>query len=635
MLSFPLMDTLSTLKMAIEGMSCAACSASIERMVGRLAGVESCAVNLAAATGTVVFDPALTNADAILTCVSRLGFTGTVIPPDAPLLDEERRARQRRAWRIDVATFVVAAMLAACTMVACMTGHHLLALVCCIPVQFGCGARFYRGAWAALRRRAGNMDVLVAFGTTVAFVYSVYLLCVHPDQMPYFDTCTMLISFVLLGKILEGRAKASAADAIEALVALSPATARVLRAGQEEEVACEALLPGDVVVVRAGQKVPADSVVVEGAVRLDESMLTGESRLQDKGPGSELVGATLVMEGEVHARVTRIGADSTLAHIVHAVEDAQGSKAPVQRLADRIAALFVPTVLGLAVVTFLCWWLLPLALGMASGLGGARFEHALMAGIAVVVVACPCALGLATPTALMVGCGIGARCGVLVRDGEALERACRIDTVVFDKTGTLTRGIMAAPGQPDLADELKDDAAATVAGLKARGIEVRICSGDVPEVALRFAREAGIDEACVTAGVLPGGKGAAIEALKAADPARTICMVGDGINDAPALAAADVSMSMGAGTDVALQTAQIALMNSDVSSVLTAIELSCATMRKIRQNLFWALAYNAVMIPLAAFGVLGPAVAGACMALSSVSVVTNSLLLKRFRPSAR
>ncbi len=471
---------LSTVTLAITGMSCASCSAIIEKVIGKkTAGVQLCSVNLATNTGQVVFDPSEISLDDILMAIKDLGFSADVIPLDAPLVDTSRRERKEALDRHDRRLFasaltltilIVATSMIPVTMEATLhildmlffgekAAHHTLMqalnylnLVLCIPVQFICGARFYRGAWASLKRRAGNMDLLVALGTSVAFFYSLWITLSGTMSvnggMAYFDTTAMLITFVLLGKILETRAKGSTNEAVEALIGLSPKTAIAIRNGEETTISIDEVIAGDTLVVRPGEKIPADGIVIQGSSSIDESMLTGESFPVDKTVGDEVVGATVNTTGALTIRALRVGAQSTLARIVRLVENAQGSKAPVQRVADRISAVFVPTIIGLSVLTFLVWaFAVPLVNGQVGVIySGDVIPRAVLAAIAVVVVACPCALGLATPTAIMVGMGKGAEIGILIRDGEILEKMGKLAAVVFDKTGTLTQG------KPELTD---------------------------------------------------------------------------------------------------------------------------------------------------------------------------------------
>jgi Cu+-exporting ATPase len=604
--------------------------------------------------------------------------------------------------------------------------HHaewfppLAQLLVSAPVQFWIGARFYSGAWHALRGGGANMDVLIALGTSAAWFHSAAVVLLGLDQHVYFEASVSIVTLVFLGKLLESRARARASAAIEELLKLQPQTARVERGGAIVEIPVEALRKGEVFVVRPGESVPVDGQVIEGASEVDESLLTGESLPVSKTVGNTVYAATLNAQGLLRCLATGVGADTALAGIVRLVEAAQGSKAPIQRLADTISGIFVPVVLAIAAITFAGWW-------WHSG----AFAEALVPAVAVLVIACPCALGLATPTAIMVGSGVGARAGVLIRNAEALERAGKIDTLVVDKTGTLTlgkpavtdvipalgaeeaellrvaaaleagsehplarailahagsRGIVPPPvadfaalaghgvrgrvdgetallGSPRfiteggfklkeaavaqlqetgktvvgvargdrllgliaIADPLRPTSAAAVAALRGLGIEVIMLTGDNRRTAARIAREAGIDR--FEAELLPQDKARIVAQLQG--EGRRTGMIGDGVNDAPALAAAQVSFAIGAGSDIAIHAADVTLMRSDLASAVDAVRLSRATFRKIRQNLFFAFFYNVLGIPLAAAGLLNPVIAGAAMAMSSVSVVTNSLLLKR------
>ena len=740
------------IRLAIEGMHCANCAANVEKHFHAVDGVHDVAVNLATNTGTVDFDPRVVSVDALLHVFDDMSFTAELIPDDAPLVDDVRRAREAARRAHDARVFALSLVLTCVIVLICMVpGVHMavgsalasvffagaasgagtagtagaaglagaagavgpttlqcmfcanvLIMLLDIPVQFGCGARFYKGAWGSLKSGSANMDVLVALGTSIAFLFSLWITFVPAvtgdwnasvdtqinDGMPYFETCAMLITFVMLGKILETRAKGATSEAIESLMNLVPPTAIVVRGGERREVPLAHVVVGDTVLVRAGDKVPVDGVVRAGCALLDESMMTGESTPVLKRAGDEVTGGTLVVSTETDTesssfvvstevdakgksfatsteanaadeqamdtasnewgdlaalalstkahefavQAMRVGADSTLAHIVRAVEDAQGSKAPVQRMADRIAAIFVPGILGLAVLTFVGW----LMFGGASGMAF-RIQEALLPAIAVIVVACPCALGLATPTALMVGMGKGAQLGVLIKDGEVLERLCKMRVAIFDKTGTLTvggAGKRVLRAGETTSDELKPDTARALARLRDEfDVESFMVTGDHRAIALDIAAQAGIDEQHVFAQVDPLRKGDCVQAVRKQGALRegdVVAFVGDGVNDAPALAVADVGIAMASGTDVALDAGQVVLMRNDVTSVITALRLSRATMRKIRQNLFWALIYNVIMVPLAAFGIVAPALAGAAMACSSVCVVCNSLFLKRF-----
>ncbi|MFZ2266795.1 MAG: heavy metal translocating P-type ATPase [Azonexus sp.] len=713
-------DSGRVVEFAIGGMTCAACSARLEKVLNRQAGMQA-NVNLAAERARVrllgVADEA-----AVMAAVAKAGFTAEVV-------DKQTRAREKAAkllvYRREIRRFwiAVALSLPLVGQMFFMFGEHgahnelprWLQLLLATPVQFWIGWRFYDGAWKALRAGGANMDVLVALGTSMAWGFSAVVTVFGLAQHVYFEGGAAVITLVLLGKLLEARAKAHTSEAIESLIRLQPKTARVERAGQWVEMPVEALMPGDVFMVRPGESVPVDGEVVDGDSSVNEAMLTGESMPVRKAAGDQVFAATSNGQGALRCRATGVGEHTLLAGIIRLVGEAQGSKAPVQRLADQISSIFVPAVCLIALLTFAGWW-------WYAG----EFAEALVNAVAVLVIACPCALGLATPTAIMVGTGQGARAGILVRNAEALERAERIKVLAVDKTGTLTLGeprvsdlvllhgseaealrlaaaleqgsehplarailqrngaaglpavtnFLAhaglgvsgevdgrrlALGSPDwlgfseneavcrlqksgktvvvlvegdqplallaIADALRPTSRQAVLRLRQRGIRVVMLTGDNVSTAAYIAAELGIEE--FRAGILPGDKAAVVSGLKSAG--LLVGMVGDGINDAPALAAADVSFAIGAGSDVAIEAADLTLIRSDLNGVVDAIDLSAATLGKIRQNLFFAFVYNVAGIPLAALGWLNPVVAGAAMAMSSVSVVSNSLLLKRWR----
>jgi Cu+-exporting ATPase len=758
--------------LGIIGMTCASCQAVVEKTLNRLPGVTQASVNLANETASVAFDAAVLGIDEIIASVRKAGYDAVARPAAAPGtepgIDLQREAQEKHITKerrlfvfslalslplvaLMVPSVMDAVSMAVATLLANAFGGawdpmavlKYIGFALATPVQFVAGAQFYRGFFHALKRRTGNMDTLIAIGTSAAYLYSVAATFVPALAMEpvFYETSALLITFVILGKLLEARAKGKTSDAIKALMGLAPKTARIVRDGAEVDVPVEQVVVGDVVVVRPGERVPVDGVVIEGASAVDESMLTGESLPVEKNIGDQVIGGTLNRLGSLRFRATKVGAETALAQIIRLVEEAQGSKAPVQRFADRISAVFVPAVLSIAFVTFLVWmFVVPRFADPSLYMDVTPFIKALLAGTAVVVIACPCALGLATPTAIMVGTGKGAENGILIKSGEALETAYRISAIVFDKTGTLTHGkpvvtdvelaeghdadrvlmlaaslermsehplaeavlahaaargvgllpvdgFTAVPGHGvegvvdgvrvafgnrrlmeresidisrfedriraleshgktvmlvavggarlagmvAVADTLKPHSAEAVARLKDMGIDVYMLTGDNRRTAEAVAAEAGIPADHVLAEVLPEHKAAEVARLQ--ERGLVVAMVGDGINDTPALAAADVGIAMGAGTDVAMETGGIVLIRNDLRDVVTAIELSRATMRKIRQNFVWALGYNSLGIPVAALGLLRPEIAGAAMALSSVSVVTSSLMLKRFTPS--
>ncbi len=724
-----------TFQLNISGMTCAACSTRLEKVLSRLPGVERAAVNLATEKATVSAPAGVLEQDDLIAAVARAGFSATPAVTAAEQqaeMDRKNRQAEVREFRMLVLAVILTLPLALPMLLmplGLMEGGlpGWAQLLLATPVQFWIGRRFYHGAFTSLRGGAGNMDVLVVMGTTAAWGLSTWVTFTGgAGGHLYFEASAMVITLVLFGKWMERRAKGRAASAIRALMDLQPALARVEREGVLVEVPAESVSQGEVVIVRPGERLPVDGVILEGESQLDESLITGESLPVPRGVGETVTGASVNGEGLLRIQATTVGSESTLAQIIHLVENAQASKAPVQKLVDRISEVFVPIVALIALATFFGWWLL-----------GHDMQGGFVAAVSVLVIACPCALGLATPTALMVGTGVAARHGILIKDAEALERAHHSDVVVFDKTGTLTlghpaieqivplkgdvesllqrvasaqqgsehplaksvldqasewklelepvqefvshpgrglsalvrgrpllvgnrrlmqeRGVELLPLQeaasehenrgatlmwvasgsesPDLlgfiavSDPVKPGARDAVGRLKERGLETVLLTGDNRFASNAVAQEVGLDR--VVSEVLPEDKAAEIRSLRSGG--RKVAMVGDGINDAPALAAADVGMAMGTGTDVAMHTAGITLMRGDPRLVADAISVSHATYNKIRQNLFWALIYNLVAIPLAASGMLNPVIAGAAMAMSSVSVVSNSLLLRRWR----
>jgi Cu+-exporting ATPase len=732
--------------LAIRGMTCSACSTRVEKALMSVPGVTAANVNLALERADIHSTSGTLAPAELVSAVTRAGYEAEVIDASADRArsDAAREAADEQTRRRELGLLALAAALTAplvLQMIAMAasptTGWHFhlhpwLEFAVATPVQFVCGARFYRGALRALRARSGNMDVLVALGTTAAYAYSVYLLLSLGEAAAgrlYFEGSAVVITLVMLGKYLESRAKRGTTAAIRHLMKLRPEKARLRGSdSSEREVAIEDVSSGDVVIVRPGERLPVDGVVTSGSSEVDESLITGESVPVHKSPGSTVTGGAINGTGLMEIRATTVGEDSTLSRIVRMVENAQSGKAPVQRLVDRISAVFVPVIIVIAALAFAGWMLFD-----------GDFGHALIAAVSVLVIACPCALGLATPTAIMTGTGAAARSGILIKDVESLERAHGVTAVVFDKTGTLTlgqprvvsitaasgdeqellrlaaslqsgsehplaravmdrakeRGFAVAPvrdfrsvtgrgvagtvgdrtvamgneafirerreaglgpafeatpstgewqrqgqtvvwitdsarilGAFGIVDPLRRESRAAIERLGTMGIRTILLSGDTAAVAEEIGRQVGVSDA--RGGIRPEAKARIVEELAA--EGFTVAMIGDGINDAPALAAAHVGIAMGTGTDVAMETAGITLMRPDPRLVAGAIEASRATFRKIKQNLFWAFVYNLIGLPLAAFGLLSPAMAGAAMAMSSVSVVSNSLLLRGWRP---
>ncbi|MDN0081780.1 heavy metal translocating P-type ATPase [Crenobacter sp. SG2305] len=711
----------------IEGMTCAACATRIEKVLNRLPGVGAASVNFANETASVTAPVGVVTDAELLAAVERAGYKATLQTAATEMTLTERHAaayRRERLWFLASLALTLPFLV---EMVAMFVGNHALMLprywqlALATPVQFVAGWRFYRGAWLALKGGGANMDVLVALGTSMAYLFSVVVVLAGWQGLHvYFEASAAVITLVLLGKLMEARAKGKTSGAIEALLRLAPKTARVERGGELVELPLTEIRVGDIVLVRHGEHIAVDGRVLDGRADIDESLLTGESMPVAKAVGDMVYAGTRNLDGMLRLTARGVGETTLLADIVRRVAEAQGSKAPIARLADQISGIFVPVVVGIALVTLL-----------ATGLVTGDWVRALLNAVAVLVIACPCALGLATPTAVMVGVGNGARRGILFRNAAALESAGRIDTLVVDKTGTLTEGkpsvveTWLAPGRseaellrlaasveagsehplaravltaaqrqgialapvesfiaevgagvsarlpgvgtvrvgtpewvssetlPDaaqalyrgghsvigvgvdgalvgllaLADSLRPTSVAAVATLATLGIEVIMLTGDKQATAQAIAREAGIRS--FRAEVKPQDKADEVKSL--AERGRRVAMVGDGVNDAPALAAAEVGFAMGAGSDVAIETADVTLMHGDLLHVADAIRLSRTTLGKIRQNLFFAFVYNTLGIPLAAFGLLNPVIAGAAMAMSSVSVVSNSLLLRRWR----
>ena len=750
----------------VEGMTCASCVSRVEKNLLSLDGVVDAQVNLASERASVEYFDLRVGISDFRSSLDKIGFKVPI--EESGQISQRNREDERRqkessllAWK-----FGVSAALSVLIFLIGMRDifpplsqmntaqNRWLLFLLTTPVQFWAGWQFYKGAWTGLRHGYADMNTLIAVGTSAAYLYSVFAV-IFPSivqgmdkEVPiYFDTAAMIITLVLLGRLLEARAKGHASDAIKKLIGLQPKTARVLRDENEIEIPIAQVTLGDIVVIRPGEKVAVDGIITHGTASIDESMITGESLPVDKKLGDDVVGASVNKTGYFNIRATRLGKDSVLSHIIKLVEEAQGSKAPVQRLADKVAGIFVPVVMIIASLSFVIWWLFGESI---TDLPTDPFLFAMMIFIAVMIIACPCALGLATPTAIMVGTGKGAELGILIKGGEVLEQVQRLDTIVFDKTGTLTKGEPAvtdvfmdpeskitaeeflglaaslekgsehpigqaiireasrrklklkeissfkalpgfgvqaqiagagiimgnlklmdsegvdysrlrdkadafsrqgktpillsvsqsvaagksAAGIIAVADTIRPEAESAVRRLKEKGLKVVMMTGDNPYTAKAVGEDLGI--ATVLSEVLPGGK--AEEIKKLMENGNFVAMVGDGINDAPALAQANIGIALGSGTDIAMEASDITLMTRDLNAVATAIELSQQTMRKIKQNLFWAFFYNILGIPIAAgvlfpqYGVLlKPIYAAAAMAFSSVSVVSNSLLLKRFK----
>ncbi len=726
----------TSLQFDVQGMTCASCVARVEKAIAKVPGVRGVSVNLATESARIDAAGGASLADVgagVIAAVERAGYAA-VVP--SPAHEQVPQARLPDWWA--AAAAAVFALPLAAAMLPGLLGWHMAMpgwwqLALATPVQFGLGARFYRSGWRALKAGTGNMDLLVALGTSAAYGLSAYLLWRHAGEpMPhlYFEASAVVITLVLLGKWMEARAKRQAADAIRGLVAITPTEARMVVAGEERATPVGLLRVGDVVRIRPGERVPVDGEILSGDTHVDESLLTGESLPVAKGPGQRVTGGAVNGEGVLEVRTLAVGAETLLARVIRLVETAQAAKPPIQRTVDRVSAVFVPVVVGIALVTFIGWF-------AATG----DWERALVDAAAVLVIACPCALGLATPTAIMAGTGAAARHGILIKDAQALERAHAVSIVAFDKTGTLTqgrpslldlrpaagrapeqllhvaaalqqgsehplaravmqrmrdhgglpslptaRGAHALPGRGvagvvdgveyllgsarlrdesgaeagplqapadalevtgqtvswlmaragdrvevvgllAFGDAIKPASAQAVARLRALGLRTVMLTGDNAGSARAVASRLGIDE--WHAGLLPQDKARLIQQLRG--QGAVVAMVGDGLNDAPSLAAADVGISLSTGTDVAMEAAGITLMRGDPRLVADALDVSRRTWAKIRQGLFWAFAYNVLGIPLAAFGLLSPVIAGGAMAFSSVSVVTNALLLRRWR----
>lgn len=729
--------------LSISGMHCSSCAALITRKLKKTLGVEEATVNFASARAHIRYDAAVVKLKDLLAAVKAAGYSANVADEKDREAEKERAEKEIKTYKnkflIALSLSVPMLYFMLLTFIPSLPFGEALepymgwaSLILATPVQFWLGGGFYRGMWSSLRMKTFNMDSLIAIGTSTAYFYSLYNFITGGEEL-YFEVASLLITFVLLGKWLESKAKGRTGEAIQKLMGLQAKTARVLREGETVDIPIEQVVAGDIVVVRPGEKIPVDGLITKGLSSVDESMLTGESIPAEKKPGDKVFGSTMNGNGSFEFRAEKVGAETALAQIIRFVEDAQGSKAPIQAFADWISSWFVPGVIGVAILTLIGWLL-----------AGAELSYALLAFVSVIVIACPCALGLATPTSIMVGTGKGAEHGILIRGGEALEAANKIDTIIFDKTGTLTNGkpeltdlvplkiernealklmasleqgsehplaesivryakqekmklieaeaFKAIPGHgvegtiegkkyylgnrkliekiavselvaEELVHQLEEQgktvmflanekqilALVAVADtpkktskealllLKAMGMKLFMITGDNRRTANALAHELGISN--VLAEVLPEEK--ANEVKKLQDLGRHVAMVGDGINDSPALAQANLGIAMGSGTDIAMETGGIILVKNDLRDVVTAMQLSRATVNKIKQNMFFALFYNVIGIPIAArlfidFGVvLRPELAGLAMAFSSVSVVTNSLLLKGFRPYHR
>lgn len=720
---------MNKLKLDIGGMTCAACSSRIEKVLNRNENISNAVVNLAAAKAIVEHDDNI-DTEQIISIVENLGFTAKEEVAGVDMEKENREKELKKLKTLLVISTILTIPLFSAMFFHMAGVHNILMngwfqLALATPVQFIIGARFYKGAVKSLRGGSANMDVLIALGTSAAYFYSLYHVLVGIDVY-YFESSAMIITLILLGKTLETVAKGKTSEAIKNLMGLAPNTAVVIKDGEERTVDIDEVMVGDIILVKPGEKIPVDGRVIEGSTTVDEAMLTGESMPAKKEVGDEVTGGTINNNGAIKFEALRVGKDTALSQIIKLVEDAQGSKAPVQRLADKISGIFVPVVVIIAILTFIVWMI------VTKG----DMNKSLISAVAVLVIACPCALGLATPTAIMVGTGKGAENGILIKSGEHLEKAHSIDSIILDKTGTITEGkpvvtdiyvdgidenelvfltataeknsehplgeaivnyalekkialgeisefesitgkgidaiisdkkvtvgnrylmdslnidisnisekksdleddgktaiVVAVDGKAvgvvAVADTVKSSSKEAIEELKKMDIDIYMMTGDNEKTAKAIGRQVGIDEDKIFAEVLPENKAAKVEELKV--KGKVVGMVGDGINDAPALASADTGFAIGTGTDIAMEASDVTLMKGDLRMIPKSIYLSKRTMRTIYQNLFWAFGYNTLGIPVAALGFLNPMIAGAAMAFSSVSVLTNSLRLKRLK----
>ena len=720
---------MKTINLQIGGMHCQSCVTVLDKALNKVSGINKASVNLATEKATVIFNPEKLDEQNIIQTITKKGFKASVITGKTNANKEAKRRKNeiKKIRNLFFFSLVFAVPAFVISMVLSMwlkidipyEGYILWALA--TPVQFIVGAQFYKGMWAALKNKSANMDTLIAIGTSAAYFYSVYAVLTH-QMGQYFEASAVLITLVVMGKLLEAVAKGKTSEAIQKLMGLSPKIATVIRNGKEQKIPIDDVKVGDIVIVKPGEKIPIDGTVIEGNSAVDESMITGESIPVSKKKNDKVIGATINKTGSFKFKTEKIGANTTLSQIIKLIEDAQGKKAPIQRFADVVSAYFVPVVILIALLTFFGW----------NYMSAKEFSFALIAGVAVLVIACPCSLGLATPTAIMVGTGKGAKQGILIKGGDALETAHKLKYVIFDKTGTITKGVPSVtnlislnPGSKQkllevvasiekqsehplaeaivkeaekekvklkkvtgfkaipghgvsakvagktyyfgnaklmekqsikvdgkttaeihqmeeqgktvmilgadkkikglvaVADTMKETSPKAIRQLQKMKIKVYMITGDNKRTAKAIAKQAGVNH--IFAEVLTEDKAKYVKKLQRSGK---VAMVGDGINDAPALAQADIGIAMGSGTDVAMESGNIVLMRNDLRDVPKAIKLSRMTMAKIRQNMFWALFYNTAGIPIAAMGLLNPMIAGGAMALSSVSVVSNSLLLK-------